>query len=143
MNWWVIVVGLCLKSLHECLFMFVCWWGLNWCGCLWSLNESWEHCGFRWKMNLMMNLRWIGVMIRCLLLFWMPFDVYKPMYKFWGRIWGQGDQNWGFWVKLEWVHERNPKYGFPCLGKLAIVSCSVQQLIVLEFQVLQGRSGPS
>jgi len=35
----------------------------------------------------------------CLSLFWMPFDVYKLVYKFWGRIWGQEDQNWGFWMK--------------------------------------------
>jgi len=29
----------------------------------------------------------------------MSFDVYKLVYKFRGRIWGQGDQKWGFWVK--------------------------------------------
>jgi len=33
----VIVVEICLDSLHKCLFMFVCWWGSNWCDCFWSL----------------------------------------------------------------------------------------------------------
>jgi len=100
MNWWVIVVETCLNLLHECLFMFVCWWGLNWCGCLWVLNEKWENCGFWWKLKYMMNLRWIDVMIQSLLWFWMPFDVCKLIYKFLGRIWGQGDQNGDFGVKV-------------------------------------------
>jgi len=42
MNWWVTVVETCLNLLHKCLFMFVCWWGLNWCGSFWSLNEKKE-----------------------------------------------------------------------------------------------------
>ena len=46
MNWWVIIVETCLNSLYECFFVFVCWWGSNWCGCLWSLNEKWENGGF-------------------------------------------------------------------------------------------------
>jgi len=108
---------------------------------------------FEWKMrklrvlvkiNLMMNLRWIGVIIRGLLLFWMPFDVYKLMYKFWGQIWGQGDQNWGFWMKIE-----EPKIWVPLSCQThysewlhAILSCSLQQLMVLAFWVHQGRSGP-
>jgi len=100
MNWWVIVVEICLNSLNKCLSMFVCWWGLNWCGCLWSLNEKWESCGFWWKMNIMMILVRIEVMIPCLLLFWLSFNVYKLMYKFWGRIWVKGDQKQGFWVKI-------------------------------------------
>ena len=29
----------------------------------------------------------------------MPFYVCNQVYKFWGRIWGQGNQKWGFWVK--------------------------------------------
>jgi len=33
-----------------------------------------------------MILRRVDVMIPCLLLFWLPFDVYKLMNKFWGRI---------------------------------------------------------
>jgi len=41
---------------------------------------------------IMLILVKIDVMIPCLLLFWMSFDVYKPMYKFWWRIWVKGDQ---------------------------------------------------
>jgi len=52
----------------------------------------------------------------------MPFDVYKQMHKFWGRIWVKGDQNEDFWMKIEWVLERNPKSGFPSAIKLAIAS---------------------
>jgi len=44
MNWWLIVVELCLSSLHEYLFKFVCWWGLNWCGYLWIVNELVSDC---------------------------------------------------------------------------------------------------
>jgi len=44
------------------------------------------------------------------------------MYKFWGRILGQRDQNEDFWVKIVWVPERNPKFGFPCTVKLAVAS---------------------
>jgi len=40
-------------------------------------------------------------MVQSLLWFCMPCDVYKLMYKFWGRIWGQGDQNGDFWMKIE------------------------------------------
>jgi len=47
-------------------------------------------------MNIMMILVKFGVVIRCLLLFQMSFDVYKLVYKFWGRIWGQGDKNGNF-----------------------------------------------
>jgi len=61
-------------------------------------------------------------MIPCFLLFWMPFDVYKLMYKFWGQIWGQDDQNWDFWGKTEWVPERNLNSWFPYAGELAIAS---------------------
>jgi len=61
-------------------------------------------------------------MIPSLLLFLMSSDVYKLMYKFWGRIWGQGDQNWYFWKKIEWVPEKKPKSGFPYAGELAIAS---------------------
>jgi len=97
-----------------------------------------------------MNLRWISVMIPSLLLFWMPFDVYKLMYKFWGRIWAQVNQNWVFCENLEWVPERNQNSEFDvcCQTRcskwsLAIASCSMQQLIILAFWVLRGRSGPS
>jgi len=46
----------------------------------------------------------------------MPFDVYKLVYKFWGRIWGQGDQNWGFGVKLEGFPRGKPKNRVTCYG---------------------------
>jgi len=42
----VIIVETCLNSLHKCLYMIVCWWGLNWRGCLRSLSEIWKIVGF-------------------------------------------------------------------------------------------------
>jgi len=39
------------------------------------------------------------VLIQCLLWFRMPFYVCNEGYKCRGRIWGQGDQSWGFGVE--------------------------------------------
>jgi len=54
----------------------------------------------------------------------MSFDVYKLMYK----LWGQGDQNWGFWGDNWRVPEREqPKQAdlFWCSSlELAAVSCT-------------------
>jgi len=106
MNWWVIVVEICLNSLHECLFMFICWRSLNLCGCLWSLNEKWENCGFWWKMNIMMVLVKIDAMMPCLLLFWLSFEVCKQMYKFWEQILVKEDQKRRFCGEL---HSTEPR----------------------------------
>jgi len=101
MNWWVVVVDMWLNSLHECLFMSVCWWDLNGCGCLWSLNEKWGN-----DDELVL---WFDVCC-C---FEYLFVVYKLVYKFWGRILGQGDQNWGFDVKLKGFPRGKPRTGWP------------------------------
>jgi len=63
--------------------MFVCWWDLNWCGCfdVWMANE--KNGGFG-RNELDDDLRWVGVIIRCLLWFWMPFYVCNQVYKPWG-----------------------------------------------------------
>jgi len=81
-------------------------------------------------------------MIRCWLLFLMPFNVYKLMYKFWGRIWGQGDQNWGFWMKFEGVPERNPNFGFPVTVKLVIASNSSPSELLSDSNPRFWRSEP-
>jgi len=125
-------------------WMFVCWWGLNWCGCLWNLNEN---CGCWWKMNIMKILVKIDVMIPCLLLFWLSFEVCKLMYKFWGRIWVKGDQNRGFLDEL-WVSSREePKIWVPLLlsnspseWQLATTSCSVTATLDFGVPSLLGRS---
>jgi hypothetical protein len=137
MNWWVIVVETCLNSLHKCLYMIVCWWGLNWCDCLWSLNENWEKWGFSWKMNIMMILMRIDVMIPCLLLFWFPFDVYKLVNKFWERIWSKGIKNEILGWKLEGSREKTQEQG--CLlwcsssGELMAGPWQVAQFITHVF----------
>jgi hypothetical protein len=127
-------------------WMFVCWWGLNWCGFLWSLNEKWEIWGFWWKMNIMMILVKINVMILCLLLFWLSFEEYKLMYKFWGRIWVKGDQNEGFLDKI-WVSSEEPKIWVPLLlsnspseWQLATTSCSVTATLDFDVPILLGCS---
>ena len=138
------------NSLHECLFMFVCWWSLNWCGYLWSLNETWENCGCWWKMNIMMILVKIDVMIPCLLLFWLSFDIYKSMYKFWEQIWVKGDQKHGFSVKIgEFPRGNNQEQGV-CSGTTRWTSSSSPWRIAQcrtpcswVFQVLRSRSGLS
>jgi len=136
MNWWVIVVGICLNSLHKCLLMFVCWWVLNWCGCLWSLNEKRENCEFWWKKNIMMILMRIDVMIPCLLLFWLSSDVYKLTHKLWGQIWVKEDQNQGFWMKIGWIPERKPKNWVPLCWCSELLSTATH-----DFGV-PGTSGP-
>jgi len=45
------------------------------------------------------------------LLFWMPFYVHKLGCKFWDRIWGEGDQKWGFWIKSVCSREGTAKTG--------------------------------
>jgi len=63
---------------------------------------------FEWEMRKMVvfggnelddDLRWIGILIRCLLWFLMPLYVCNQVFNFWGRIWGWRDQNWGFWME--------------------------------------------
>ena len=51
MNWLMIIVETCSNSLHKCLFMFVCWWGLNWFSCLWVLDENDEFWVFGEKWS--------------------------------------------------------------------------------------------
>ena len=94
---WIHFINVCL-----CFYIDGIWIGVVF---LWNLNEKWENCGCWWKMNTVVILVKIGVMIRYLWLFWMPFDVYKLVCKFWGRIWDQGDQKWGFWVE-NWMFPR-------------------------------------
>ena len=43
--------------------------------------------------------------------------------KFTQQFWVNGNQNWGFWKKIVWVSERNPKIWVPCSVKLARRAC--------------------
>ena len=92
--------------------------GLNWCGCfeVWMKNE--KNGGCWWKWTRWWFLRWIGGIIRCLLLFWMHFYVCNQVFKFWG----QGGQNGGFGVK-NWEFSRgNNQIRATCSGAARLAS---------------------
>jgi len=45
----------------------------------------------------------------------LPLKVCKLIHKFWGRIWGQGDQTWEFGVEIEEFPRENQEQGV-CSG---------------------------
>ena len=113
MNWWVIFVEICLNSFHKC-FVYVCM--------LMGFEVVWLFMKFEWKLRKLWVLveNELGnefkvncVIIPSLLWFWMPFDVYKLIYKFWGRIWVKWDRNGDFSMNFGCRPDRNPKSRFP------------------------------
>jgi len=112
MNWWVINVETCLnmfKSLHKCLLMFVCWWGLNLCDCceVWMKYEKIMGFGEKWtRWWIWGELRfWSHVCccFHCLLMYVLATrQVLGTKFSYrWSKT--------GFWGENWRVHDRKPK----------------------------------
>ncbi len=65
------------------------------CGEIWVVLESFTKNGW------IGDLWWSYVFDPSFIWIWVSFYVYKRLDKLWGRIWVLGNQNWGFWVKME------------------------------------------
>ena len=132
---------------------------INWCCCCHEMLLSWIHamgihnygiCGEIWvvlksftKNGWIGDLWWSYVFDPSFIWIWVSFYVYKRLDKLWGRIWVLGNQNWGFWVKMEvfpesivaeFCHNSPWRIGGEfCLCELVMESCTVLQLMFSSF----------
>ena len=138
MNWWVIIVETCLNSIHKCLYVNGVLIGVVVCG-VWMKMRKYELL-VKNELDDNFDMNWCYDSTFVLIVFWCMLTN--------KQIWVKGEQNRGFWWKLELPR------GSQNLGSLvpvnslsewllAMASCSVQQLMFWVFRVLRGWSGLS
>jgi len=92
--WW----DSCLTDVVV-VMRYCCWWFITWVliiiGLWCELSCCWW---FLWKWVDLVNHVEMAL-FSCLMCFWNPFWVHKPVNNLWKHIWVFGNQNWGFWVK--------------------------------------------